>query len=195
MRQEYRKQGKGVRRGTGPAAALAALCGLLLAACGGTPADIGVATSGSGATAGEAPSEGAAAHAPGAEAWARATVAGDVELRLERGNALAGAMYGRYHLSFSGEPSGDAGPVIISLAREDTTSPGAGTYALGEAGDFDGNVEIHPGPADYAIESGELVVTSAEGDVLEGRYVLEAQERGGSARIRVEGGFRTQAVD
>lgn len=191
MRQEHRKQGKGVRRGTGPTVALAALCGLLLAACGGAPADGGAATPGSGAAAdGEAPA-GAAAPVPGAEAWVRASVAGDVELAIEGGNALAGAMYGRYHISFSG----DAGPVIISLAREDTASPGAGSYALGEAGDFDGNVEIHPGPADYAIESGELVVTSAAGDVLEGRYALEAQERGGSARITVEGGFRTQAAD
>lgn len=189
VRREHRT--RRLRPRNGFAAALALAGGSLLAACAG---DSGGGDAAVRADAGAAPASAAAA-ARSADAWFQAAVAGDVELAIEGGNALAGAMYGRYHISLSGQPAGDGGPVVISLARPDTAPPGAGSYALGESGDFDGNVEIHPGPDDYAIESGELVITAASGDALEGRYTLSARERAGSAGITVEGGFRTRAVD
>lgn len=167
---------------------LAGACALL-SACGAAPGD-GAAS---------APASEAAAttrESPGGTAASfEVTVTGDVEMTVAGEGALAGARYGRYHLSFSGQPVGDAGPVIISLARGDTASPGPGAYTLGEDGDFDGNIEVHPGPADYAIEDGELVITSAAGDTLAGRYVFSARERGGVAVIGVEGSFQTRAAD
>lgn len=158
---------------------VAGACGLL-AACGATPGDTGVSAPETQKTTGPS---------------FQAAVSGDLEMTVVGEGALAGARYGRYHLSFSGQPGGDAGAVIISLARGDTASPGPGTYTLGEDGDFDGNIEVHPGPADYAIEGGELVITAASGDALQGRYVFSAQERGGAAAIDVEGSFQTRAAD
>ncbi|MGY1528873.1 hypothetical protein [Luteimonas sp. A649] len=169
--------------------ALTGLC-CLVAACGGAPGDTAApGTSGSPATTGVQASE------KSAGASFQAAVSGDLEMTVAGEGAIAGTRYGRYHLSFSGQPGGDAGAVIISLARGDTASPGPGTYTLGEGGDFDGNIEVHPGPADYAIDDGELVITAASGDALAGRYMFSAQERGGAAAITVEGSFQTRAAD
>lgn len=167
---------------------LALLCGVL-SGCGAEPVERGNAA----ATGGSADEVSAA---PAGKATAKAshemTVSGDLQLAMRGDSALAGARYGRYHLSFSGQPDGAAGAVVVSLARAGADAAQAGTYSLGEQGDFDGNIEIHPGPDDYGIENGELVITSAAGDVLEGRYVFSARERGGDAAIHVEGNFRTR---
>lgn len=189
MTHGYRLGRRKARFG-GQALALAVLASLLVA-CGGVPAEQTAAGDSGRPQAVDAPS---APSAP-ADASFQATVAGDVELTVEGANALAGARFGRYHLNFSGQQQGDGGAVIISLARADTASPQPGRYRLGEDGDFDGNIEIHPGPADYAIEEGELVITDANGDQLAGRYVFSAGERAGSATIAVEGSFQTRPVD
>ncbi|MGY0651971.1 hypothetical protein ACW7GZ_08910 [Luteimonas sp. A537] len=175
----------------GRALAVAGFCSLLVA-CGAAPADGAAA----GSSDGTAPAA-TVAPAPGgaAEPGFQATVTGDRELALEGANAMSGARYGRYHLGFSGQPGGGSGPVVISLARDDTASPAPGTYALGDDDDFDGNIEIHPGPVDYAIEDGELVISSASGDALTGRYAFSARERAGTASVTVEGSFQTRAVD
>ena len=179
------------RRRFGRALAAAGICGLLVA-CGAAPADDAAA----GSPDGTAPAATvAAAPGPAAGPGFQATVTGDHALTLEGVNAMAGARYGRYHLSFSGQPGGGSGPVVISLARGDTASPAPGTYALGDEGEFDGNIEIHPGPVDYAIEDGELVVSAASGDELTGRYAFSARERAGTASVTVEGSFRTRAAD
>lgn len=179
-------------RRMGQALLVAALAGLLTA-CGAGPGEHAVTEGPRGTPEMDhAPTAPAAA---AADASFRAVVTGDLDLVVEGESALAGARFGRYHFSFSGRSKGDGGIVIISFARTDTASPQAGRYRLGEGGDFDGNVEIHPGPADYAIEEGELVITDGSGDQLAGRYVFSAVERAGSATIAVEGEFQTRAVD
>ena len=179
------------RRRFGRALAVAGFCSLLVA-CGAAPADGAAA----GSSDGTAPAA-TVVPAPGGAAGPsfQATVTGDLELALEGVNAMSGARYGRYHLSFSGHPGSESGPVVISLARDDTASPAPGTYALGDEGEFDGNIEIHPGPADYAIEDGELVISSASGDKLAGRYAFSARERAGTASVTVDGSFQTRPAD
>lgn len=166
------------------------LCALL-AACGGDPAT-GAAADGAGGAAASTSASQAPADALGASF--QATLTGEFNGSVDGTSAASGARYGRYHLSLAGTT--EAGElVIISLARADTASPGPGSYALGEDGDFDGNVEIGDDHRDFAIGGGELVISRASGDTLEGTLAFPAQERTGDPQaptVEVEATFRTR---
>ena len=167
-----------------------ALCALL-AACGGDPA---TGTAADGADDAAASTNTPQAPANGLDASFQAVLAGEFNASVDGTSAASGARYSRYHLSLAGTT--EAGElVIISLARDDTASPGPGSYALGEDGDFDGNVEIGDGHRDFAIGSGELVITRASGDTLEGTLGFSAEERTGGPQaptVEVEATFRTR---
>ncbi|MCK9489514.1 MAG: hypothetical protein M0Q42_08995 [Xanthomonadales bacterium] len=176
---------------------LAALAGLALAACGkGSDGDnAGAGTDVAAATAGQTDVATAAAAANTGPVSFQATVTGASQMGIEGSTALAGAAYGRYQLAFAGQGMAGEGPVLVSLARGDTSAPTAATYTLGDAGDFNGTVEIHPGPAEYLIDAGELVITDGRGDVLSGSFTLTAVELGGEASVTVNGRFHTRAAD
>lgn len=166
----------------------------LLAGCGAAPADGATAAASDSTHA--AGQQAAAAHAPAsAEEGFRGSVSGDRTMTLDGSTAISGAIYGRYQFSFAGQPGEGSDPVIISLARDDADPPGPGTYSLGEDGDFDGNIEIHPGPEDYAIQDGELVINSARGDALAGRLRFTARERAGTATLAVDASFQTRPAN
>lgn len=175
-------------RGTTWLSCLGLLCGAM-AACSGESvvAEAGVATAQAPARTAKSDLAEAATH--------EVRITGAHELSMQGDSAAASARFGSFHFSFSGQPDGTTEPVIISLARAGDASPQAGAYRLGEHGDFDGNVEIHPGPEDYAIEEGELIITGAEGGALVGSYAFIARERFGEGAISVEGSFRTLLLD
>lgn len=174
---------------------LATLAGLALAACGSSAEGDHAGTGAATANAGPADASPVAAATTAAPVSFQATVAGASQLAIEGSTALAGAAYGRYQLAFAGQGMAGEGPLLISLARDDTSAPAAATYTLGDDGEFNGTVEIHPGPAEYGIETGELVITDARGDGLSGSFTLTATELGGSDRITVHGRFHTRASD
>lgn len=161
--------------------------GVLLASCGGQPppADAGTITQGDRQPAADTAEPSFSLH-----------LEGDLSGSLEGTSALAGAKYGSYHLSFAGTAQPGDTLAIISLARTDTQAPAPGTYTLGADGDFDGNLEIGPDHQDFAIDTGELVISRASGDALEGRLRISARERvpddGGRGQvIEVDGSFST----
>lgn len=173
---------------------LALLAGLALAACGSQSANEPAVT----ADAGDAVATAEAVDRPGATAGTpvsfQATLGGARQMGIEGSTALAGAAYRLYQLSFGGQGMAGEGPVLVSLARDDTSAPTAGSYTLGDDGDFSGTVEIYPGPAEYGIDSGELVISGARGDVLSGSFTLTAVEPEGGTRITVNGRFHTRAA-
>lgn len=174
---------------------LALLAGLALAACGSQSANEPAVT----ADAGDAvATAGAATDRPGAAAGTaiafQATLTGARQMGIEGSTALAGTAYRLYQLSFGGQGMAGEGPVLVSLARDDTSAPTAGSYTLGDDADFSGTVEIYPGPAEYGIDSGELVISGARGDVLSGSFTLTAVEPEGGTRITVNGRFHTRAA-
>jgi hypothetical protein len=130
-----------------------------------------------------------------------ATISGALDRTLRGEYVPAGSMYGRYHINMaSKEPKGGDPYVVIAFGRDDTSHPTPGTYTLAglHEGGFSGSVEIYSDPQrDFDITSGELVITSARGDVITGRFDLMAtespEEYGDPAEeIRVKGTFRSQ---
>lgn len=168
---------------------VAVVLGVLLASCGGQPPP---AESGSAAPRAESP----AAAEDSAGSSFSFHLAGDLSGSLEGTSAVSGAAYGRYHISFAGTAQPGDTLTIVSLERADTQMPAPGSYAIGTGKDFDGNLEIGPDHLDFAIEAGELVITRASADSLEGRLRLSARERApeNGARgqvIEVDGNFST----
>lgn len=168
---------------------LGLLCSALAVACSGESpvAEAGVATA-------QAPARAATSRAA-ESASHEVRITGAHELSIQGDSAVAGARFGSFHFSFAGQPDGTSEPVIISLARVGDAPPQAGTFRLGKQGDFDGNVEIHPGPEDYAIEEGELIISGADGNTLGGSYAFTARERFGDAAISVEGSFSARLLE
>ena len=163
------------------------LC-LSLAACGG-PSDTSTADN---APQTNSPSS-AITMAPTSTSFIKATLRGARAGEFQGNAALSGAEYGRYHLNFAGALAGHAGTVVIAFARDDNSSPAAGTYALGASADFNGTVEFYADDVAFQITTGELILSEARGDNLSGSFTLNAKEEGGDAIIEAEGRFQTQA--
>ncbi len=164
------------------------LC-LSLAACGGQ-SDTGAADN---APQTDNPSS-AVTMAPKSTSFIKANLSGARPGELQGNTALSGAEYGRYHLNFAGTLDGHPGTVVIAFARDDTSSPAAGTYALGADADFNGTVEFYADDVAFQITTGELILSDARGDSLRGSFSLSAKERGSDAIIEAEGSFQTRAA-
>jgi len=173
--------------------ATAALCASLVA-CGGATED-GEATSRAANPAGTSPATPAAA----APAF-RAVIEGALDRVVEGSDAVSGARYGRYHINLLSPRTESQPAAIIAFGRPDESTPGAGTYALGDGGAFGGSVELYSDPQrEFAVDSGEIVITGAQGDQLTGTFVLTARElveeyTSTPPTIRVEGTFKTRPV-
>ena len=164
------------------------LC-LILAACGGQ-SDTGA---GNNAPQANTPSS-AVTMTPKSTSFIKANLSGARPGELQGNTALSGAEYGRYHLNFAGTLDGHPGTVVVAFARDDTSSPAAGTYALGADADFNGTVEFYDDDSSFGITTGELILSNAHGDSLSGSFSLSAEERGGDAIIEAEGSFQTRAA-
>jgi hypothetical protein len=133
-----------------------------------------------------------------------ATISGALDRTLRGEYVPAGSMYGRYHINMASKEAKGGDPrVVIAFGRDDTSAPPPGTYTLTglHGGGFSGSVEIYSDPQrDFDITSGQLVITSARGDVITGRFDLaatESPEEYGDPieEIRVTGTFRSQPAE
>jgi hypothetical protein len=182
-----------MRRPIGILAVLAVLALLALpSGCGDAAA---ARDADAGAERADPPAAGAGEAAP---SGFTATIAGDVDRRLE-GGGVSGARYGRYHINLASDRA--TGPVVvIAFGRTDTSTPAPGTYGLGgrDAAFPGGSVEIYGDPQrEFDIVAGEMEITGASGDALTGSFRVTARERpeeygGPSPEIRVEGTFATR---
>jgi hypothetical protein len=130
-----------------------------------------------------------------------ATISGDIDMKLQGQDVVAGTKYKRYHINMiSKDPEGTQPGVVIAFGRTDTLTPGPGTYTLAAKDGFSGSVEIYSKPQrDLQITSGELVITEAKGNVLTGTFTLSAKETPEEygdpiGLVKVEGSFVSSAV-
>lgn len=163
---------------------------LTLAACGAEP-DTATAN---GTPQASSPTPSAVATSK-STSFITASLSGAVAGKLQGNTALSGAEYERYHLNFAGTLEGLPGTIVIAFGREDTSSPAAGTYALGANADFSGSVEFYADDRDFDITSGELVISKARGDSLSGTFSLRATEAESKTSIETEGSFQTRPAN
>jgi hypothetical protein len=128
-----------------------------------------------------------------------AVLSGAVDRTAGGSVVFGGAKYDRYHIAMASDrPQGGPPMVVISFARDDTTSPRPGSYTLSGDDEFGGSVEIYTTPQrEFDITSGELVITHARGDVITGRFTFTARESSeempeNPVDLRARGTFKTR---